>query len=70
MGHFVAFNCDFCHYREPEPAVGRGRDEFPLLKLFRCNHCKTIGSTWIFPRTSGSAAVTVRRGDHPCRRGA
>ena len=49
MGHFAGFNCSFCHYSEPELGVGGGRAEFPLLKLFRCDSYKPIGSAWIYP---------------------
>lgn len=48
MGGFVRFRCDYCHYEEPELGVGRGRYEFPFLSLFHCDHCHSVGSTWIF----------------------
>jgi hypothetical protein len=47
MGRFVSFECKFCRYQETEIAVGRGRNEFPFLVLYRCDHCHAIGSTWI-----------------------
>lgn len=57
MGHFVDFHCSFCKYEETNLGVGRGRVEFPFLKLYRCDNCKTIGSTWIYenrlPRCAG-----------------
>lgn len=57
MGRFVGFRCRFCKYEETGLGIGRGRTEFPFLKLYRCDNCKTIGSTWIYenriPRCAG-----------------
>jgi len=47
VGSFVGFKCKFCQYEEPSIGVGRGKAEVPFLTLYRCNHCLTIGSTWI-----------------------
>ncbi len=47
MGSFVGFKCKFCQYEEPRIGVGRGKAGMPFLALYRCNHCHTIGSTWI-----------------------
>ncbi|MCR4346952.1 MAG: hypothetical protein NUV55_07095 [Sulfuricaulis sp.] len=47
VGSFVAFKCKFCQYEEPGISVGRGKAEMPFLALYRCNHCLTIGSTWV-----------------------
>ncbi len=47
MGSFVGFKCKFCQYEEPSIGVGRGKAETPLLALYRCKHCLTIGSAWI-----------------------
>ncbi|MDH3513408.1 MAG: hypothetical protein OEM83_00870 [Gammaproteobacteria bacterium] len=47
MGSFVDFKCKFCRYEEYGIGVGRGKAEMPFLSLYRCNHCHTIGSTWI-----------------------
>ncbi|HEY5682708.1 MAG TPA: hypothetical protein VIR61_03440 [Sulfuricaulis sp.] len=47
MGSFVGFKCKFCQYEEPNLGVGHGKAEMPILALYRCNHCHTIGSTWI-----------------------
>ncbi|MHB1951313.1 MAG: hypothetical protein ACYCQK_07535 [Acidiferrobacteraceae bacterium] len=48
MGRFVQYRCGSCRYEEPDLAVGRGREEFPYLSLFRCDNCHSVGSTWIF----------------------
>lgn len=47
MGGYVGFQCKFCQYAEPDIGVGRGKAATPLLALCRCNHCHTIGSTWV-----------------------
>ncbi len=47
MGGFVDFKCRFCRYEVTGIGVGRGRDEFPFLALYRCDHCQSVGSTWI-----------------------
>ena len=47
MGGFVKFACGSCGYEEPEIPIGHGRQEMPYLALFRCDGCKTIGSTWV-----------------------
>lgn len=63
MGHFVEFHCRFCHYQEAEIGVGHGRSAFPFLKLYRCDHCKTIGSTWVYedklPHCAGCYHATI-----------
>jgi len=48
VGSFVDFKCQFCQYEEPSIGIGRGKAEFPFLALYRCHHCHTIGSTWIY----------------------
>lgn len=48
MGWFVDFRCRHCRYEELDIGVGRGRNEFPFLVLFRCDNCKTVGSTWVY----------------------
>ena len=47
MGSFVDFACKNCHYEEKAIGIGRGRNELPYLALFRCDHCHSIGSTWV-----------------------
>lgn len=47
MGGFVKFYCGSCRYEENAIAIGHGRNETPYLAPFRCDHCKTLGSTWI-----------------------
>lgn len=47
MGSFVDFKCKFCKYEETNIGIGRGKTGFPFLALYRCNHCHTIGSTWV-----------------------
>ncbi|HEX9625841.1 MAG TPA: hypothetical protein VGA00_02760 [Acidiferrobacterales bacterium] len=47
MGGFVDFYCRHCRYAETDIGVGRGREEFPFLRLFRCDNCKSVGSTWV-----------------------
>ena len=65
MGGFVSFKCALCRYEEPEIGVGRGHAEFPFLALYRCDNCKTIGSTWVeqnrLPRCAGCYhdAITI-----------
>lgn len=47
MGGFVDFKCRSCKYEETDIGAGRGRQAFPYLALFRCDNCKSVGSTWI-----------------------
>lgn len=47
MGGFVDFHCRQCRTEITEIPVGRGKQPFPYLALFRCRGCKTVGSTWI-----------------------
>ena len=47
MGGFVDFRCKHCRYEETEIGVGRGKQPFPRLSLFRCTKCKSTGSTWV-----------------------
>lgn len=47
MGHKADFRCFGCRYEENDLAVGRGRRPGPYLRLFRCDNCHSIGSTWI-----------------------
>ena len=47
MGHKADFHCFGCRYEEKDLAIGRGRRPSPYLSLFRCDHCHSIGSTWI-----------------------
>jgi ribosomal protein S27E len=49
MGTFVDFRCSYCKYEELNIPVGHGREPEPHLALFRCDNCKTLGSTWIQP---------------------
>jgi len=49
MGHFVEFKCRFCNYGESQIGVGHGRTESPSLKLFTCENCSSVGSTWVYP---------------------
>ncbi len=46
MGGFVSFHCAHCGYVEDKIAHGHGRKTSPYLVLYRCDHCKTVGSTW------------------------
>jgi len=47
MGSYLKYQCRFCQYQvEPIP-VGQGKDKTRALKLFCCERCKSIGSTWI-----------------------
>ena len=48
MGWFVDFKCKFCNYEENNIGIGHGEMEYPFLTLFRCDNCKTVGSTWIY----------------------
>jgi hypothetical protein len=48
VGSYVGFKCRFCQYEETSIGVGHGKNVFPFLGLYRCNHCHTIGSTWIY----------------------
>ena len=50
MGIVVDFKCGFCKYEETNIGVGRGKNEFPFLVLFRCDNCKSIGSTWVYDK--------------------
>lgn len=47
MGFFVDFKCDSCKYEEESIGVGHGKNPTPHLALYRCNQCKSIGSTWV-----------------------
>jgi ribosomal protein S27E len=47
MGSFVTYQCRHCRYEESGIGIGRGRNPFPYLALYRCARCKTVGSTWI-----------------------
>ncbi len=47
MGHKVDFLCRACHYEERDLGVGCGRRPQPCLRLFRCDNCHSIGSTWV-----------------------
>ncbi len=47
MGGYVEFYCPFCRYHEPELAIGHGSQARQYLALFKCDHCKTIGSAWV-----------------------
>ncbi len=47
MGHFADFRCRGCRYEEVDLGVGHGRKPTPVLKLFRCDHCHSVGSTWV-----------------------
>jgi len=47
MGGFVDFHCRHCRLDLPEIPFGKGRNPSPVLELFRCRRCKTVGSTWV-----------------------
>lgn len=47
MGGFVDFKCAYCGYTEESIGVGHGQKPEPCLRLFRCDKCKTVGSTWV-----------------------
>lgn len=47
MGFFVDLKCSACKYEETSLGVGRGKNPTPFLALFRCDRCKSIGSTWV-----------------------
>lgn len=58
MGGYVDYRCKGCRTEESPIPVGRGRNAFPYLALFRCLSCKTVGSTWV-PEQVWHAAVRV-----------
>jgi hypothetical protein len=47
MGHKVDFLCRACRYEERDLGVGCGRRPEPCLRLFHCDNCHSIGSTWV-----------------------
>ncbi|WP_298135461.1 hypothetical protein [Acidiferrobacter sp.] len=47
MGHTVDFVCRACRYEERDLAVGHGRQPEPCLRLFHCDNCHSVGSTWL-----------------------
>ncbi len=47
MGHKVDFACRACRYEERDLGVGRGRRPWPVLRLFRCDNCRSVGSAWV-----------------------
>ena len=47
MGSFVDFKCNFCGYEATDIGVGHGKRSYPRLALFRCDKCKSVGSTWV-----------------------
>lgn len=47
MGRFVKYSCLNCGYTEERIGFGRGKNPEPHLQLYRCDHCKTVGSTWV-----------------------
>jgi len=47
MGSYVEFRCANCGYQEAQLPVGTGRDADKELKLFACNCCKSVHSTWV-----------------------
>ncbi len=47
MGHKVDFVCRACRYEERDLGVGRGRRPWPVLRLFRCDNCHSVGSAWV-----------------------
>lgn len=53
MGHKAEFRCFSCRYEELDLGIGHGRHQSPYLSLFRCDHCHSVGSTWV---VKGSAA--------------
>ncbi len=65
MGGFAKFSCMNCGYTEERIGFGHGRKPEPHLQLYRCNMCKTVGSTWVegdaTPRCGGcyDEAITL-----------
>ncbi|HET9122909.1 MAG TPA: hypothetical protein VFN52_05340 [Acidiferrobacteraceae bacterium] len=49
MGHMVRYRCSRCRYEEMDLGVGAGRQEPPRLRLFQCDNCHSVGSTWVSP---------------------
>jgi predicted RNA-binding Zn-ribbon protein involved in translation (DUF1610 family) len=47
MGEYLQFHCPFCQYRDDAVGIGRGRKTPAELQLYKCTHCKTLGSTWV-----------------------
>lgn len=47
MGGFVKYSCLNCGYTEDRIGFGHGRATEPHLQLYRCDKCKTVGSTWV-----------------------
>lgn len=57
MGKLVAYRCEFCHYEEPQLAVGAGRDNRIVARLFMCPSCKSVGSAFV--RDDGSVVCSI-----------
>lgn len=47
MGKFVRFVCHYCKYDSEDIAIGQGKKSDKQLQLFRCNHCRSVGSAWV-----------------------
>jgi len=57
MGGFVDFKCMICKYEGRGIGVGRGKNEFPILVLFRCDYCKSINGIWAGPDKSSRCII-------------
>lgn len=62
MGGFVDFRCKHCRYEETEIGVGRGKQSFPRLALFRCTKCKSTGSTWVKENEPARCGICYEEG--------
>ncbi len=47
MGGFAKYSCLNCGYVEDRIGFGAGKNPEPHLQLYRCDHCKTVGSAWV-----------------------
>jgi hypothetical protein len=62
VGGFVAYRCKHCRYEESEIGIGKGKNPFPFLALFRCNKCKSVGSTWIQEHSTPRCGLCYEEG--------
>jgi DNA-directed RNA polymerase subunit RPC12/RpoP len=49
MGGFASYRCHKCGYEEERLPFGHGARPEPEYVLYRCNHCKSIGSNFTQP---------------------
>jgi hypothetical protein len=49
VGGFVSFHCHKCGYAEERLPFGHGARQEPDYVLYRCDHCKSIGSNFPQP---------------------